>query len=221
MLTNGRVKANLDYDSTNSHTVPEESQWHMRLPHRPDSVIGWYKGKPSPGDFPTMKVLLHTGYASLPQDDSSTWIGVAYAELSTTEVSNWTRFSAPFEYFNDETPEFMLTILTSGNGTNAIEGSEAWFDDIELIYNDGTDIGELTAEDLNVTFSYGTLNVFIADQSRTEGSLLVHDISGRQVFAGEITAGELQQYPLNLDHGIYLVTVSMGKKQITKKVFFI
>jgi hypothetical protein len=219
MVTSGRVLADLDYDKTNSHTEPDDSRWHMRLPHRPDSIVGWYKAKPKPGDFPTMKVLMHVGYASLPQQDSTNWIGVAYAELSGTEVSTWTRFSAPFEYFDDRTPEFMLTIITAGNGTEAIDGSEAWFDDVQLIYNDGTSIDELAPEDLKVFASNGNLNVFIEGPEREEGLLMVTDVSGRRLLSSEITTGSSQQFRLDVREGVYLVTVQVDGQRVTKKVF--
>lgn len=219
MLTNGRVLADLDYDKTNSHTVPEDPRWHTSLPQRPDSVVGWYKGKPKPGDFPTAKVLLHTGYASLPQADSSTWIGVAYAALSGTEVNEWTRFSAPFEYFNDETPQFMLTILTAGNGTEAIAGSEAWFDDLELIYNNGTSVGELTASKLDVSVSGKTLTILIDGQAGKTATLFVTDLAGRSLLTTSLNTGEANTFTLDADQGIYLVSVKIGSTVISKKVW--
>jgi hypothetical protein len=190
----------------------------MPLTKRPDSLVGWYKCKPSENDFPTAKALLHTGYASLPQEDSSTWIGVAYIELSGSEVSEWTRFSTPFEYFNNEVPEFILTILTAGNGLTPVAGSEVWFDDVELIYL-GTSVNEFNADDLTVYTSGGKLNVYLRDNQFIDGQLSVFDLTGKVIFKRNMQTGSNQQFDLDVKDGIYIVTVKIDDKLITKKVY--
>jgi len=55
--------------------------------------------------------------------------------LPATRENSWTRFSAPFSYYQDRSPEYIVIVLSAGNRKNAIEGSEAWFDDLKLIYN--------------------------------------------------------------------------------------
>lgn len=217
-ITNGRILADLNTELANSHTDPENSQWNMPLTKRPDSLVGWYKGNPAEGDFPTAKALLHTGYAALPQEDSSNWIGVAYIPLSGSAVTEWTRFSVPFDYFNDNTPEFILTILTAGDGLTPIAGSEAWFDDLELIYN-GTSVDELTVDNLQVFASYGKLNVFLDETKKVKSNLSVVDLAGRQVFASEIIPGQNHQFALNLKKGVYIVSVKSGTNLISKKVW--
>lgn len=217
-MTNGRILANLQTELANSHTEPEEPKWNTPLTKRPDSLIGWYKCKPTENDFPTAKALLHTGYASLPQDDSSTWIGVAYIELSGTDVNEWTRFSTPFEYFNNEIPEFMLSILTAGNGLSAIGGSEAWFDDVELIYL-GTSVDELNADALTVYSSNGRLYVHLADNQNMNAQISVIDLAGNRVFAGNLKTGNRQQFDLNVKDGIYIVNVRVRERLYTKKVY--
>lgn len=219
MVTTGRVLANLNTDLANSHTVPDDPRWNLPITHRPDSLVGWYKSKPSPNDFPTAKVLLHKGYAALPQADSSNWIGVAFIELPSNEVDVWTRFSTPFEYFNDEVPEFALTILTSGYGTFAVDGSEAWFDDMELIYNQSF-VDDISANDLHVYSRNGDLNIFINENSQIDAQLFVTDLAGRQVyFNNQVATGQNHQYKLEVQNGIYLVTVQIENKRFTKKIW--
>lgn len=217
-ITNGKVLANLDPSLGNSHTEVDDSRWHTVLTARPDSLVGWYKAKPTAGDFPTAKALLHTDYASLPQDDSTTWIGVAYIELSGEEVSEWTRFSTPFDYFNDETPEFLLSILTAGDGLAALEGSEVWFDDVELIYNE-TSISEYASDKLVVNSYQGKLNVYVDDKRNVPSNLSITDISGRVVFSAELTTGTTNQFSPNLTEGIYIVSVKVDNRLLTSKVF--
>ena len=218
-LTNGKILANLDPALGNSHTVPGDPLWSTPLTQRPDSLVGWYKGKPAPGDFPTAKALLHTDYAALPQEDSSTWIGVAYIELSPNEVDVWTRFSTPFEYFNDNTPEYILSILTAGNGLSAIAGSEVWFDDLKLIYNNSS-VDELNAEYVHIYSRYGNLNVLLDEDLGRNAKIFVTDLSGRQVYKNnEVMTGENYEFKINAQKGIYLVTVQAENKSYSKKIW--
>jgi len=216
-ITNGRILANLNTDSAYSYTDPDNQEWNCPIVKRPDSLVGWYKSIPADGDFPTAKALLHTGFASLPQEDSSTWIGVAYIELSGSPVTEWTRFSTPFDYFNDNIPEFMLSILTAGDGLTPLAGSEVWFDDLELIYN-GTSVQELSAENLQVFATNGNLNVFIDKPDRKEVTLKVVDLAGRQVYSGEINSGQNYHFALDANEGVYIVSVNDGNNVISKKV---
>ena len=218
MITNGRVVANLNPELGNSHTDPDSAQWNMPLNLRPDSVVGWYKCKPSPNDFPTAKVLIHKGYAALPQQDSSNWIGAGYIELSSSEVTQWTRFSTPFEYFDERTPEFFLTILTAGNGTSAVANSEAWFDDVKLIFN-GTPVDEMKQQDFQVYASNGILNVSLEGSSRDVSQISVVDLMGREVLAGELLIGENTQFDLNVPDGVYVVSVMTKNNTLSKKVY--
>jgi hypothetical protein len=217
-MTNGRILADLNTELANSHTVPDSSEWNTPIITRPDSLVGWYKGKPSVDDFPTAKALLHTGYASLPQKDSSTWIGVAYIELSGSEVNVWTRFSVPFDYFNNDTPEFILSTFTSGNGLSAIADSEAWFDDVKLIYN-GTPVDEISASDFHVYSSNGVLSVFLDDSKRGNSQLRVMDLAGRTILTREIENGRNHQFQMNVKDGVYIVTVQTSTNILSKKVW--
>jgi len=217
MVTTGRVLASLDTDVANSHTVPDDSKWNLPITHRPDSLVGWYKGKPSPNDFPTAKVLLHTGYAALPQADSSNWIGVAYIELSSNEVDVWTRFSTPFEYFNDEIPEFALAILTSGYGTFAVNGSEAWFDDLLLIYNTD-DIDEFTVDNFKAFSHNGELVVRVNESSGLKYQFSIYDITGRNVYNAELFGGQENRFNPGLTAGIYILKANVGNKILSKKI---
>jgi hypothetical protein len=218
IITNGRIHADLDPELGYIYTDTLDAQWNTPLTQRPDSIVGWYKANPQEGDFPTVNVLLHKGYGSFPQDDNSNWIAMASANLSTTEVSTWTRFSVPFVYFSEENPEYVLAILTSGNGELAVAQSEAWFDDLELIYNT-TSLPEINDDQLLVSYSNEFLNVFMEQTQREHANLTITDISGRRVLVDEFVTGENHQIRFQEKTGVYFVTVKTANSSLTKKVF--
>ncbi len=165
-ITNGRIHVSPDFDplKSSSYTDVNDNKWHTSIIHRPDSLVGWFKCNPVEGDFGTVKVVLHQDSAAIPGTED-TWIGLAYYELPGSSVTNWTRFSIPFEYYTFALPEFALATITSGNGYSALADSEAWFDDIQFIYNDGTDIADQLQNELNVSYLNGSLNVNIGSVS--------------------------------------------------------
>jgi hypothetical protein len=179
--------------------------------------VGWYKSKPTAGDFPTVHAVLHTGYASIPQEDSSSWVGEAFAELSTSEVNTWTRFSVPFHYYRDDNPEYILSILTAGNGTDALEGSEFWCDDLELIYNSSS-ISEYNSDRLKVYYARGTMKIFIDAARNIPVELDIHDLAGRSVYHSRITAGQQNSLQPDLREGVYVVTVKIEDRLLSQKL---
>ncbi len=133
-LTNGIVHADMNPDNGYVYTDITNSQHYTTLTQKPDSIAVWAKFFPEPGDIGQVKAVLHTGTAQIPDPAMTNWIALAQIDIPN-ETATWTRFSAPFNYFNSTTPEYILFVLSSG-GTVAIEGSTIYFDDIELIYND-------------------------------------------------------------------------------------
>ncbi|NOX86356.1 MAG: T9SS type A sorting domain-containing protein [Chlorobi bacterium] len=217
-ITNERIYADLDPNKGYTFTEVDDPDFNMPLPHRPDSITGWFKCIPTPGDFGTIKVILHTDSTSAPATDTSNWIAVAYHEFPGETVSNWTRFSVPFNYYTSDKPDYIMVIITSGNGVTALDGSEAWFDDLALIYNDGTDINEITADDLKVYVTNRTLTVFIDDKHTASVKLQVLDMTGRPVYSSGITTGIQNRIRLDVPTGVYIVVANMGNKVLTRKV---
>ncbi len=217
-MTNGRLFADLNPNKGFSYTDTHDGKYNTPLTHRPDSLTGWYKCNPKPGDFPTVKVILHTDSSSIPVTDSTNWIAYAFHNFPGTPVETWTRFSIPFHYLKEGNPEYILTIVTAGNGVSAIADSEAWYDDLKLIYNDGTDINEITANDLNVYVNHKILTVFLDDAHRTNVRLQVLDITGRPVHVSHISTGIQNRINLDVPTGIYIVVANVEGKVLTHKV---
>lgn len=221
-ITNGRVHPDLDPSKAYVYTVTNDAKWHTVQTGRPDSLAGWYRANPASGDFGTVVVDLHVGEYKRPggSADTANLIGTANFNLPGDTVKEWTRFSVPFEYFQEGNPEYQLTILTSGNGESALDGSEAWFDDLEFIYNNSTSVNE--QEDLNklvVFSSNGMINIRMEGNTVSEYRVMVMDILGRQVYNKTLRSNVNLQVQSGKSNGIYIVRLIHGNKSYTKKVF--
>jgi hypothetical protein len=133
LMTNGRVHAEITGNGW-VFTDINNSQWNTPLTQKPDSIVVWAKFTSVSGDVAQARALLHTGSAKTPDAAQTNWIATAQIDIPTS-VSTWTRFSAPFTYLNSNTPQYILIVLNSA-GFTAHVGSVAYFDDVELIYNE-------------------------------------------------------------------------------------
>ncbi|HMQ77313.1 MAG TPA: hypothetical protein PKE21_16010 [Flavobacteriales bacterium] len=181
-LTCGRVHA--DFNPANGYVFTDaaDAQWNQTMTSRPDSLVGWFKATPQPGDKGKVEAILHISNGQLPAGSTfPNWISRARWVAPTSTVGVWTRFSVPFTYYNGGTPSHILMVLTSGDSTVTQVGSESLYDDIALIYNvtptpsvnsvalNGTDPALIT-----VNYSTGgvptTSTLFTAQLSDANGS---------------------------------------------------
>lgn len=137
IMTNGRVHA--DFDPTLGYVFTDVSSedWRTTFTKRPDSLVGWYKYSPSGADRGKIEILLHdnTATGKLPEAGATDhWVGRVQYDIAGA-AAVWTRFSMPFAYFNDNSPNYALVVITSGDTTAAVAGSQMWMDDLALIYN--------------------------------------------------------------------------------------
>jgi hypothetical protein len=218
-ISNGRYHAEFNPEAGYAFSDTTDPQWNTPITAKPDSLIGWYKQTPAGEDFSTAKVLVHKGYAKIPDPTSENWIGIGSMDMPTGNVEEWTRFSVPIHYLNNDTPEYALIILTAGNGTNAVAGSVAWFDDIELVYND------LGTQDEMLSMQY---HVFIKDNSLFLQNIPLHllqlsDVELRDLSGRSIWNGKPQNYmtPLGkvISPGIYVFRMSLPGGAFSRKVY--
>lgn len=183
LLTNGRVHAELQVENSYVFTDTLNADWSTPCASRPDSLIGWYKYTPQPGDQAVIGVLMHVDDAKLPAFGTEpNWVGGADWMSPSATVGTWTRFATPFYYQDNREPEHILMIMTSGDSTSSQVGTEAWFDDLALIYNvaaaPDAAVAYVTAQDgfdLNVAYSTGGVPTaaldFTAELSDASGDL--------------------------------------------------
>jgi len=163
-----------------------------------------------------LNLFLHTGYAQLPGDELNS-IAMAYYELPTQEITQWTRFSVPFVYYSSNNPEYILSVLTSGNGIEAMIGSTALFDDIELIYNESSVI-ELSKNQFKIFSNDKRLNILIEENKGVLFEIRLLNTSGRTVLTDEIVAGENNTINISsLPTGLYIVVASNSTKMFSKR----
>jgi hypothetical protein len=220
IVSNGRIHADTDPENGYVFTDASDAQWNTPFTSKPDSLVGWYKYEPSGGDHGKVDVILHTGSSfDLPGDEGgASDVGRARFDFPNTTLTSWTRFSVPFYYYSSDTPAYILAVITSGDSTQAVNGSKAWVDDLELIYNVSS-VEEATADDISVSTMQNALKVWAQNGWSNEVNLELTDLQGRVVDVRTWNASSDLVWNLNEVHGIYLLRFYVDDKVITKKVF--
>jgi hypothetical protein len=217
-ICNGRFHAEFNLDDSYSYTDPTDAQWHTPITYRPDSLAGWFKYFPQEDDRAQFKVILHVGECKLPENGTlGNWIGMAvYNTTSSTTYENWTRFSVPFEYYSDGTPENLLCVINSGDSTDAAENSYLLVDDLELIYNNAGIHEHATEKEFLAV--YPDHVIFTIPEHEYQGSLLhIADLSGRILKSTRVT-GQRAGLPSGLETGIYLAVLQNKEKRYSQKI---
>lgn len=132
-ITNGQIYANISGEGY-AETIPANANWSTPFTQKPDSIALWAKFSQAGADIAQIKAVIHgDGTAKIADDDSTNYIGHS-AIFIPESVATWTRFSAPFTYLNELDPAYVLMVLSTAD-ESATLGSEAFYDDIEFVYN--------------------------------------------------------------------------------------
>jgi hypothetical protein len=220
-ITNGRVHAEVTPANGYVFTDPADDKWHMAMTSRPDSVVIWAKYLPQGGDTAQVKVLLHKGAGTLPPKPENQDNRVGYAQINiTAQVNEWTRFAAPFTYSSDENPEYLLTVLTAGAGTLAVEGSKVFYDDMELVYGSSS-IGDVVDRAKNLIYLSEQSLRFdrFASHVLNQSTIEIIDLQGAVVFKSTITNNEVNIGKLHLTPALYVVRISGQEISYSQKLY--
>jgi len=216
-ITNGQVHSDLNPNNGYVFTNLDDDRFHTAFNQRPDSLTGWYKANPATNDFGTVKIVLHRGYLSLPGDEANI-IATAYLEFPSATVNTWTRFSIPFEYVSEETPEYFLSVITAGNGVNAVEGSEIWYDDLAFVYNP-SNIDEQSLSYFHVYQQDNDLVVQVENSHSQPFSCDIVNMNGQTIASQKGNQGSPIRFTLpNHKPGLYLVVVRLNRQFHTRKI---
>ena len=220
IVTNGRIHADTDPELGYVFTDGTDGQWNTSFTDRPDSLVGWYKYTPSGGDHGKVDVILHTTSSfDFPGDENGpNEVGRARFDMPNATISSWTRFSVPFYYSTSGAPEYILAVLTSGDSTQAVDGSKAWFDDLELIYNPSS-VEELEANDMNVSSLTNGLKLWRKEGLESVIEVELVDLQGRVVAKNDWNTNSDMIWKFNELNGIFLLRYFVEDRIITKKVF--
>ncbi len=218
-MSNGRYHTEVSNTASYVYTDTANPLWNTPFTGRPDSLVGWFMCKPVSGDHGNVLAILHTGYAQTPiaDQDSSTWVAKASFDLPNTEVNKWTRFAVPFKYYLNKNPEYILIVLTSGNGVKAIPGSSAKFDDLNVIFS-STGIKSHHQGLLHV-FAYNRkLHIRLTNAPKGIYKIRVLNILGRVQYATTLQSGENKIFDISLPSGIYLIQAQYRDNVLVKKI---
>ncbi len=216
-MTNGQTHSALPITDGYVFTNLDDDRYHTAFTQRPDSVAGWYKCAPATGDFATVKFALHKGYLALPGDETNL-IAVAYKELPQQQINTWTRFAIAFEYVSDENPDYFLSILTSGNGYDAVLGSEVWFDDLAFVYNPHG-VNETQVNHFHAYQDNNLLQVETGNIPGQNATIALVDMNGKKFFSENITAFSRVSFTVNqLPKGVYMVVLQQDNLIETQKI---
>lgn len=187
---------------------------------RPDSLIGWYKYTQGTAATEKGKVraILHVGHYFDPEtpvngnhpDSSMNKIGDASFMTPASNVSNWTRFSVPFNYVSPDSPAYvMVNITSSENQLTNVAGSKLWIDDLGMIYNP-TSVNKIASLDQNVkAFSFNKmLYVDFMSRNNDESTVYVYDLNGKKLISETIKNNKLSSFDMSqYNSGIYLYRI--------------
>jgi hypothetical protein len=212
-ITNGKFHAEYNLDSSYSYTDPSDPRWNTAFTYRPDSLTGWFKFFPKEDDAAQFKLILHVGDCQLPSNGTQdNWIGMA-VNVTPRGVAypEWTRFSVPFTYFSDGTPEYVLNVINSGDSTSAIDSSYLIVDDLQLIYNNAGIFDHQIPESYILSSADKlVIRTGNAEEFMNQWFYLI-DIKGQTVLSRKLD-NEVVMLPPDFTPGIY-VGVLAGKSQ--------
>lgn len=218
-LVNGRIHASLTPGESGSYTDPTDSRWHTAFTARPDSLALWIKYWPMGTDTAQTKVILHVGEGSLPPtpENQGNWVG--YAEINVAEtIEEWTRVVAPFTYFSEGNPEYMLVNLTAGAGFFPVEGSIVRYDDLELIYNPNS-ISDVNTNSALI-YTYGmTIHLEKFDKNQLNGAHLeLINMNGVSIWSTGVSSSQINLDGKGISQGLYVVKITTKNSVYAKKV---
>ncbi|MCG8575170.1 MAG: T9SS type A sorting domain-containing protein [Flavobacteriales bacterium] len=222
IVTNGRLHAELDPDNGNAYTDADAAnpQWHYEFSDKPDSLVCWIKYAPEGGDQGKIEVLLHTNADDgvLPAGASiDHWVGKARIDFTEAE-SEWTRMAVPFSYYNSDTPDYLLCVISAGDSTIAVDGSQLWIDDIELIYNDDPGPGSVVENDQLKLNVFAVNNYVRIETNKLENSVLsVSSLDGKVIYENTLTEFNSEHY-IDAPSGIYLYSITYGNEIRSGKI---
>jgi hypothetical protein len=219
-MSNGQYHPNLNTELAWVFTNTTDPRWNMPYNSRPDSIAFWVKFFPVGNDTLQFQALLHVEEATLPPKPENLVNQVAYTRADIGEtIENWTRVALAFEYYDNRTPEYILIIITSGNGTTPNVGSYAFYDDIEII-DDGQAIHENPLNKVNIFVSANTLYISnLSEDFMQSTTITLYDPIGRLVWQNKIHSDKISLEPtLNLS-GLYIAKISSDDYVMSRKIY--
>jgi hypothetical protein len=218
-ITNGRFHAEYDLAASYSYTQQDDPKWNTPFTARPDSLVGWFKFFPNEDDAAQFKVILHVDSCTLPENGTlPNWVGMAVniTERGVT-YDTWTRFSVPFEYFNDSTPEFVLTVINSGDSTSAIDGSYLLVDDLQLVYGPAGISNPGIPESFLINGNDKLVIKLEPAEEYLHRWLYLYDVTGQTILSKKLENNQVI-LPAGLPPGVYVAVLDGSNRRFVQKI---
>jgi hypothetical protein len=218
-VCNGRFHADFNINLSYSYTEPSDPKWNTPFTFRPDSLVGWFKYFPQENDAAQFKAILHVGECKLPENGTlPNWVGMAaFKTEKGATYDTWTRFSVPFEYYSNNTPEHLLFVVNSGDSTISVPDSYLLVDDLEFKYSSSG----IQDHDITEAFLVTGENKLIINLASEEEYLNrrfdLIDLRGRIVLSRHLASNEVI-LATELMAGVYIAVLDGKNKRHVQKV---
>lgn len=216
-LTNGRVHATLPPTDAYVYTIDSMPEFNTPFSSLPDSLTVWAKFFPQLGDIGHIIAILHSDTAKVADSLQTNWIAVANIDF-TAETDTWTRFSAPFVYLNNDTPEYILFAIYAGDAAYSQIGSILYLDDFAVTYYNTGD-QEKYVEEVNAWFEGNELFINL-NREQLSGAvyLQLFDLSGRKLISQKVEPILNHRIHVDLPAGTYIGKISNQHFTYTEKL---
>lgn len=215
-MTNGRVHATLPPSDAYVYTIDSMPEFNTPFTSKPDSLTAWIKFFPQENDIAHVMAILHSDTAKIADSTQTNWIATASIDVPV-QVDTWTKFSAPFQYLNEDTPEYILFAIYAGDAQNSKPFSIMYLDDIELIYHE-TGITAKPDDMLKLSVSGNDLMLYLPEKySGQSVNLEITDLSGKMVVVQSFISQPSNHFTFDLSKGIYICHVKGTNFSLEKK----
>ena len=168
---------------------------------KPESLNGWYRYLPAPGDLCMMGIGL-TRWNGTSRDT------LAYDYLSKGSQPEWQTFTLPVNYQIQAQPDTMNLLFLSSNALSGtiMEGSKLWLDNLWIEF-DITSVKNPEAQSDIRIVALENGRILGVSGARNPGELQLYNLNGSMMFGKRMSAaGESQSIALPaLAAGIYAV----------------
>lgn len=220
-LCNGQYHPEIQTELAYSFTNLDDPKFNTPFTTRPDSIAFWLKFFPMEGDTLQFQALLHVDDCTIPPNSENEGNRVGYTRCDLPDTyENWTRIALAFDYYDNRTPEYLLMILTSGNGTTSIEGSVAYYDDLEIIGGEQA-IHDNPLNGVEIYNNNGTLVIRnMPEDLIKKVNIEIVDLAGRIIWQSEINSNVVTLEQAHKLEGLYIVKIRTSKYSVSRKLYF-
>lgn len=184
---------------------------------QPTHLKGYYKFIPKGGDSCLIGIGL-TRWNGTGQDT----VGTGYFSTKDT-VNDWTPFSAWIDYQSAEPPDTMNIIAMSTAQEVMTPGTVLYVDNLFLDYTVSDENGvQPTVIDLYQDREGERLLVFLETSGNESLKIQLLNMNGQVVYQLNAVKGDECRYAIpygHLSRGVYVLSITRGKQQLTRKYF--